>query len=130
MNIKDRVKQYVQLRDFKAAAKKEFDEKMKRVNDALKKLDAEFLEYLNDSESNSVNSDAGTVYKISRTSATVKDRDEFFRFAIKVQYFDHEVELPIGIIDDIFIGNLITIDTERLFPKSHHSLVIMIKSTD
>lgn len=87
-NIETRVGQYVQLRDYKDAAKKEFDKKMERVNDALKKLEAEFLDHLNTTGSNSVSNDMGTVYKIERNSATVKDRDEFFKFAIRERNFE------------------------------------------
>jgi hypothetical protein len=80
--------QYVQLRDYLDEAKKEFNNSMDRVKQAMAKLESEFAVHLNDSGSNSANTDAGTIYKIERTSATVKDRDEFFKFAIKNRKFE------------------------------------------
>lgn len=86
--INEKIAQYVKLRDYKDAAKKEFTKGMDRVTEAMTKLEGEFLTHLNDSGTNSVNSDSGTAYKIPRSSCTVKDRDEFFRFAVKERNFD------------------------------------------
>jgi hypothetical protein len=87
-SINEKIGQYVSLRDYKESAKKEFDKGMKRVNEAMQKLEAEFLAHLNDTDTNSTNGDAGTVYKIPRSSCSVKDRDEFFKFAVKTRNLD------------------------------------------
>lgn len=87
-DINEKISQYVQLRDYKDAAKKEFDKSMDKVKQAMTKLESEFLEHLNDSGTNSANGDAGVVYKIQRSSCSVKDRDEFFKFAVKSRHLD------------------------------------------
>jgi hypothetical protein len=86
--LNTKIGQYVKLRDYKEQAKKEFDESMKRVNDAMKKLEGEFLNALNEGELNSINTPMGTAYKIHRSSCTVKDRDDFFRFAVQTRRLD------------------------------------------
>lgn len=83
LTIDERIAQYVQLRDHKDEARKEFNKNMEKVDAAIKKLEAILLDHLNKSGQNSANCDSGTAYKIERTSATVKDRDEFFRFVIE-----------------------------------------------
>ena len=86
--LNDKIKQYVQLRDYLDEAKKEFNTSMDRVKKAMSKLESEFATHLNDTGSNSANTDAGTIYKIERSSATVQDRDEFFKFAIKGRHLE------------------------------------------
>jgi hypothetical protein len=87
-DLNQKIMQYVQLRDYLDEAKKEFNTSMDRVKQAMAKLESEFATHLNDTGSNSANTDAGTIYKIERTSATVKDRDEFFKFAIKGRHLE------------------------------------------
>ena len=81
-SIKDKIAQYVKLRDYKAEAKKQFDESMARVNDAMKKLEAEFLKELVEGEQESIRTAAGTVYRRLQASCSVKDRDRFFEWAV------------------------------------------------
>jgi len=80
---KERVAQYVQLRDYKKAADAAFKESMTRVNSAIAKLEGEFLAQLIEQDVKSINTDAGTFYKRTRSSCSVKDRDEFFRWVIE-----------------------------------------------
>lgn len=82
-DLNQKIEQYVKLRDYKDEAKKEFNKGMDRVSLAMQKLESEFSAHLLESGSNSANTDAGTIYKIERTSCSVKDRDEFFKFAVK-----------------------------------------------
>lgn len=89
MSDKTKVAQYIQLRDYKKAAKAEFDKGMERVNQAMEKIEGEFLKELVDNEVNSISTDAGTFYRLSRSSCSVKDRDEFFRWVIE----NRELEL-------------------------------------
>lgn len=79
--MKEKIGQYVQLRDYKAEAKKQWDESMERVNAAMKKLEAEFLAHLQETEQESVRTKNGTVYKKTQSSCSVQDRDEFFQWA-------------------------------------------------
>lgn len=82
-DLNKQISQYVQLRDYKEEAKREFDKSMARVTEAMTKLEGLFAKHLNDTGSNSANTDAGTIYKIERTSCSVQDRDDFFKFAVK-----------------------------------------------
>lgn len=78
---KEKIAQYVKLRDYKTAAKKEFDKSMERVTEAMKKLEGEFLQALLEDEQESIKTAAGTVYQLRRSSCSVKDRDVFFQWA-------------------------------------------------
>lgn len=83
MSDKERVAQYVQLRDYKKKAEAMFKESMTRVNSAITKLEGEFLSELIERDANSINTDSGTIYKRTRNSCSVKDRDAFFRWVIE-----------------------------------------------
>ncbi|NCF69104.1 MAG: hypothetical protein GWP61_24360 [Chloroflexi bacterium] len=83
MSDKERVAQYVKLRDYKKAAEAEFKKSMERVNSAMAKLEGEFLAELIEMDVNSINTDAGTFYKRTRNSCSVKDRDAFFKWVIE-----------------------------------------------
>lgn len=85
VNIQERVKQYVQLRDGYDAAKKEFDAKTKRIKEAIAKLEAEFLDHLNKEGLKNIGADTGTVYKIPRYSVSVKDREEYLRYVFSTK---------------------------------------------
>ena len=74
-----RVAAYVQLRDYKAAAEKEFDKSMEKVNLAMQKLEAELLGDLNAAGVNNMACDAGSVYRSTQLSATVENREAFRR---------------------------------------------------
>lgn len=74
------IQKYVLIRDAKDAAKKLFDGETKRITDALKKLDGMILEALGDAES--VKTEFGTAYTKSRSSCSVKDRGEFYNWAV------------------------------------------------
>ncbi len=78
----DRVKNFVRLRDYKKAADAEFKRSMKRVNDAMAKLEGELMKDLAASGGNSISGEAGVVYIKTVSTATVKDRSEFLRFAL------------------------------------------------
>jgi hypothetical protein len=56
---------------------------LKKVVAAMDRLEAGLLEFLNDSGTNSVASDAGTAYRSVKTSASVEDKDAFWSFVIE-----------------------------------------------
>ncbi len=85
MNQRERIGAYVRIRDKKAEMQEEFKIALKPLNEALLKLDNEFLEELNDTGAEALNTKEGTVYKITRASASVQDRDEFLKYV-----FDQE----------------------------------------
>jgi len=80
MNQSEKIRAYVRIRDKKAEMQDEFKKVLEPLNEALQKLENEFLEELNDTGAESLNTKEGTVYRIARSSASVKDRDEFLRY--------------------------------------------------
>ena len=76
-----KVQQYIKLREHKAKAKKAFDESMKRINEAIEKLDGEILGGLQDTGGNSLKTENGTAYINTQATATVKDRKAFEEWA-------------------------------------------------
>lgn len=80
MTPKEMVDNYIKLRDYEKKAKAEFDKSMERVKKGKLKLENELLKHLNETEQNSIASDAGTAYVITRTSASVKDPEAFLSF--------------------------------------------------
>ena len=79
----ERVAAYIRLRDYKKAAEEEFKNSLKRVIDAMEKLESELLNDLNASGANSLSCDAGTVYKNTQLSATVENREAFREYVVK-----------------------------------------------
>ena len=79
----ERVAAYIRLRDYKKAAEEEFKNSLKRVIDAMEKLEGELLNDLNASGANSLSCDAGTVYKNTQFSATVENREAFREYVVK-----------------------------------------------
>ena len=84
-NTQTKIEQYIQLRDYKTKADKEFKESMTRVNEAMKKLKGELMGALGASGLSSAQSPSGTVYLKSQSSATVKDREAFLRFVFSTK---------------------------------------------
>jgi len=80
-----KVEQYVQLRDYKDKANKEFKESMTRVNEAMAKLEGELMKALDDQGVDSIAGKTGTAYIKTQTSASVKDREEFLKFVFSTK---------------------------------------------
>lgn len=87
-DVKEKIKQYISLRDYKAQAKKDFEKGLERVNKAMQKLESELLTVMTDQGTDSLPTKMGTAYQITRTSATVQDRDVFFRHAVNTKNLD------------------------------------------
>lgn len=77
MKVNELVDRYIQLRDKKAAIKKEYDEKVAKVESVMDKVEAVLLKHFDETGADSIKTDAGTAYKSNRTSATVADWDKF-----------------------------------------------------
>jgi len=74
----EKIAQYIKLRDYKKAAEDEFKKSLERVVEAMRKLEADLLEHLNQTGSDSLAAKGvGTVYRSKRESATVDDPLEF-----------------------------------------------------
>ena len=82
MKIDELVGKYVQLRDRKAEMDSEHKLRVARVNEALDKIESILLKEFSESGLESVRTPAGTAYTVTRTSATVADREVFLTFAV------------------------------------------------
>lgn len=88
LDIAKRVDQYVRLRDLIKSQDDEHKEKMKPYREALEKLNGLLLAHLNQIGGDSVKSDAGTVYRTEKKSASIADGDAFMRYVIDNEAFD------------------------------------------
>ncbi len=85
MNTQEKIANYVRLRDHKKRADTEYKASMQRVNEAMAKLEAELMADIKASGANSIAGDGGTVYIKIQSSASVKDRDAFFKFVFETK---------------------------------------------
>jgi type I site-specific restriction endonuclease len=79
---------FIKLRDEKKKRDDLHKESMKKIVQAMERLEAGLIEHLNASGANSVASDAGTAYLSEHTSATVKDKEAFMQFVKDTQQWD------------------------------------------
>lgn len=90
-----KVAAYIKLRDHKKAAEESFKDSLKRVVEAMAKLEAELLQHLIDTGASSLAADGvGTVYRNTRVSATVEDRAAFRKFC---QQHDEAMDLKANV---------------------------------
>ena len=83
------VRSYVRLRDHKNLADAEFKKSMERVNKGMQKLENNMLGHLNQTGATSIAcKGTGTVYLLTRESATVKDRGAFLDFVRENNLWD------------------------------------------
>jgi hypothetical protein len=87
-DIAKRVGQFVKLRDKIAEIKKAQKEFLKPYNETLEQLNAVLLAHLISVNTNSASTDAGTVYKNEKKSASLADPEAFRKFVIANQLFD------------------------------------------
>lgn len=83
MTTEDYVASYIKLRDKKASLKAEYDAKVEGIEKLLDQVEAKFLDHFNKSGELSIKTPAGTVYRATRTSATVADWDVILGFIRK-----------------------------------------------
>lgn len=76
------VEKYVKIRDALAAAKEAFDAETARMKAALGKIEAVFEKQLLDSGAESIKTEHGTFYTKTRSSASLSDREAFYKFAV------------------------------------------------
>lgn len=74
------VAKYVELRDLKAAMKKEYENKVEPVQAALDRIEAHLLKTMADQGSNAIKTSAGTAFIAEKTSATMADWDMFIAY--------------------------------------------------
>jgi phage tail tube protein FII len=87
-DIGKRVEQYVMLRDKIKKLDDEHKEKMKIFRETLEKLNGVMLAHLNDMNGESVRTDAGTVYRTEKKSASIADGDAFMRYVVGEEAWD------------------------------------------
>lgn len=88
LTLAKKAKLYLKLRDKKAEIKKELEEQLKPINAAMAELEATLIQDLNANELDNFKSEAGTVYKLRRTSVSVRNRDEFMDFVQQTDNFE------------------------------------------
>ena len=80
MKLDELVANYIKLRDKKSLLKKQYDEKVAKVDAVMDRMEAIILKTFQDSGIDSARTDAGTAYISTRTSATVGSREELFQW--------------------------------------------------
>ena len=80
MKLDELVANYIKLRDRKSQLKKQYDEKVAKVDAVMDRMEAIILKTFQDSGIDSARTDAGTAYISTRTSATVGSREELFQW--------------------------------------------------
>jgi hypothetical protein len=83
INITEVVTKYIELRDKKASIMNEAKQKCGQIDAALEKAEAAILAFFNANGMDSAGCTGGTVFKQTRTSATVADWDSFIEFVRK-----------------------------------------------
>lgn len=94
MKLDEVVKNYIALRDRKAAIKAEYDAKAAKIDAVLDKAEAKILEYFEQSGLESIRTDKGTAYKSTLNSATVGDWDSVLAHVLETenyQLLEHRV---------------------------------------
>ena len=87
-DIAKRVEQFVKLRDLIKQKNDEHKKQMKPYNETLEQLNALLLAHLNGQSANSVATDAGTVYRTEKKSASLADAEAFMEFVVANGAYD------------------------------------------
>jgi hypothetical protein len=87
-DIAKRVEQFVKLRDKIGEIKNRQKNELKPYNETLAKLNGVLLAHLNSVNGNSISTDAGTVYRTEKKSASLADADAFMQFVVTNNAFD------------------------------------------
>jgi len=88
VDISKRVAQYVKMRDLIKVKETEFKEVIGPYKKALDDLNTVLLNHLNAIGGNSLNTDAGTVYRTEKKSASLSDPAAFMDYVIANKAFD------------------------------------------
>ncbi len=83
MSIDTLIAKYIQLRDKKAELKAAYDAKANAIQDAIDKLDNHFLKELSASGADRIGTPSGVVFKSTRNTANVADKELFREFLLK-----------------------------------------------
>lgn len=87
-NVEKRTDQLVRLRAEIDRLDKEHKDRMKPYKEMWEKLTGAMMAYLNDTNSQSVKTGAGTVFLSSRKTASLEDADAFMRYVVSNEAWD------------------------------------------
>lgn len=88
LTMDNMIANYVRLRDKKQEIERRHAEELAPYKDIMGQLEAYMMEAMNQAGLNSMKSPHGTAFKQIRTSATVKDWDEFLAFVREREAWD------------------------------------------
>src|SRR5688500_14230500 len=88
VDIKLRIKQYVQLRDKIKEMDDTHKEAMKPYRALLEQLDGTLMQHLQSNNADSIATEAGTVYKSTKRSATIADGQLFWDYVVQNNAWD------------------------------------------
>lgn len=111
--IDEAVKAYLELREIKAQLEKRHKERKAKVDDKMKSIEAQLLQFFEETGQESARTKYGTPYTQLRESVTVSSRDDFLDFVREneawdmlenrasktavLEYKDEHEELPPGL---------------------------------
>jgi hypothetical protein len=85
MNTGDMIKRYIELRDYKEARTKAFEEEMKPYTAAMATIEGAVSQQITDLGGESIKTEHGTAYHSEIMSVKVASREEFMRFVMEDQ---------------------------------------------
>lgn len=110
MLLDTQVEAYIKLRNKRKKIKELYTERDKELKVKMDKIEMEILDFLKTTGQESAKTKFGTAYKQRKTSATVSDGNEFFKFVLKhaaidllekrvnktayLAYLDDKIEVP------------------------------------
>jgi hypothetical protein len=87
-DIKERVTQYITIRDKIRAMEEAHKEALKPLKELLDKLSGVLAKHMEDTKSEAIKTEGGTCYLTTRWSASLADADAFMRFVKENDKFD------------------------------------------
>jgi hypothetical protein len=87
-DIKERVTQYIAIRDKIKALEAAHKEQLKPMKEALEQLGGVLMQFMTETGSDGIKTEAGTCYVTTRWSAALADADAFMRFVRETGNFD------------------------------------------
>lgn len=88
VDIGERVRQYVWLRDQKEKAKKEYLKKVADLDECLEAVAGHLFKFIETHKLENLKTEYGTCYIYSRTTASLQDPEAFMKYVIDNQRWD------------------------------------------
>jgi len=87
-DVNEIVTKYIALRDKKSALKKEFDDKVAKLDTAMETMEVYLAQLMTSLGVDSISADAGTAYTSVRTKVKILDREKARLFVLKTKNLD------------------------------------------